>query len=73
MCYNQPMETYLDIDEAAKILGVHVVTLRRWEREGRLTPLRTPGGHRRYTETQLKGMLSYGFASTLDSNKGEIS
>ena len=71
MCYNQRMEHYLDIDQAAKILGVHVVTLRRWEREGRLTPLRTPGGHRRYTEAQLKGMLSYGFASTLDSNNGE--
>ena len=34
--------------EAARILGVDPKTLIRWEGEGRLASLRTPGGHRRY-------------------------
>jgi predicted site-specific integrase-resolvase len=39
------------IGEMARSLGVAVVTLRRWERSGKLLPtLRTAGGHRRYGE-----------------------
>ncbi|MBW4573585.1 MAG: IS607 family transposase [Tolypothrix carrinoi HA7290-LM1] len=34
--------------EAAKILGVHVSSLRRWENEGKLKAIRTPGGQRRF-------------------------
>ncbi|BAZ15543.1 ISSoc2, resolvase [Calothrix sp. NIES-4071] len=34
--------------EAAKILGVHVSSLRRWENEGKLRAIRTPGGQRRF-------------------------
>lgn len=33
--------------EASKILGVHVSSLRRWENEGKLKAIRTPGGQRR--------------------------
>lgn len=33
---------------AARILGVHVSSLRRWENEGRLKAIRTPGGQRRF-------------------------
>ena len=41
--------------EAARALGVHVKTLGRWEREGKLTPaLRTLGGHSRYTYTSVE-------------------
>ncbi|MFW6353912.1 MAG: IS607 family transposase [Verrucomicrobiota bacterium] len=39
----------ISIGEAAIVLGVSVGTLRRWEREGRLSPaFRTLGNHRRY-------------------------
>jgi predicted site-specific integrase-resolvase len=39
----------LTIGQMAKRIGVAVVTLRRWEREGKLKPVnRTLGGHRRY-------------------------
>jgi excisionase family DNA binding protein len=34
--------------EAARRLGVAVESLRRWERQGRITSQRTLGGHRRY-------------------------
>jgi len=41
--------------EAAEKLGVHVNTLLRWEREGDLpiTVSRTPGGQRRFTESDI--------------------
>ena len=34
--------------EAAYLLGVSTDTLRRWEKEGKITSSRTEGGHRRY-------------------------
>ena len=40
---------HLSIGEVAKLLGVSVSTLRRWELEDKLLPAyRTVGGHRRY-------------------------
>jgi excisionase family DNA binding protein len=40
--------SYVTPKQAAQILGVHVSSLRRWESEGRLKAIRTPGGQRRY-------------------------
>lgn len=40
--------------EAAEALGVSVDTLRRWERAGKLSGERTPGGHRRYDLAKLR-------------------
>ena len=43
--------------EAAKMLGVHPSTLRRWDKKGILRPsTRTPTGERRYTEADLKAI-----------------
>jgi putative resolvase len=44
----------ISITEAARILGVHVTTLRRWDEEGKLKADRTPAGHRRYDLDALK-------------------
>ncbi|MFN2347442.1 MAG: MerR family DNA-binding transcriptional regulator [Dermatophilaceae bacterium] len=41
-------EPDLTIGEAARRIGVSVDTLRRWEREERITSTRTPGNQRRY-------------------------
>lgn len=41
------------ISQAAIQIGVSPVTLRRWDRNGRLRPIRTLGGHRRYSFAQL--------------------
>jgi excisionase family DNA binding protein len=38
----------LSIGKTAEILGVHIETLREWDKEGKLTPVKTFGGHRRY-------------------------
>ena len=43
------MNKIISIGQAAKILGVHVQTLRNWEKSGRLKPDSiSPGGTRRY-------------------------
>lgn len=38
----------LSIGKTAEILGVHIDTLREWDRDEKLVPVKTPGGHRRY-------------------------
>jgi hypothetical protein len=43
--------------EAAQYLRVSLFTLNRIERAGLLTPVRTPGGHRRYTLEMLNRYL----------------
>ena len=43
----------LSIKEASEFLGVSIDTLRRWERTGKITSLRTEGGHRRYEKKEL--------------------
>ena len=61
--YNQiPEKTppLYSISEAAILLGVSTSTLRRWEEEGRLVPVRTAGGnHRRYSEEGVKRLLTF--------------
>ena len=42
------MDRYVSIGEAAQILGVSVSTLRRWDREGKISSVRTSGNQRRY-------------------------
>jgi excisionase family DNA binding protein len=44
--------------EVAEIFGVRTTTIARWAREGRLTPLRTPGGHRRYSRDAVVRLLA---------------
>jgi len=51
------MEKLITPHQAAKLLSVWPHTLRRWENEGKLKPLRTPGGHRRYKESQVMVMM----------------
>ncbi|MEK7655570.1 MAG: helix-turn-helix domain-containing protein [Patescibacteria group bacterium] len=44
----------VSIGEAAKILGVAIQTLRRWDQEGKLVARKTTGGQRRYSRPELK-------------------
>ena len=50
------MEELLSPRETSKILGVCVMTLRNWEREGKLKSSRTAGGHRRYKLEDIKNI-----------------
>ncbi|KKQ84313.1 MAG: Filamentous hemagglutinin family outer membrane protein [Candidatus Woesebacteria bacterium GW2011_GWB1_38_8] len=51
MLYNQKLFT---IEQAAQALSVSTKTLRRWEQKGVISPIRTIGGHRRYSLETLK-------------------
>lgn len=43
---------------AARLAGVTVGTLRRWEREGRISASRTPGGQRRFRRDEVEALLT---------------
>lgn len=47
------LKEWLELAEAAALLGVHYTTLRRWADEGALECARTPGGRRRFQRTAL--------------------
>lgn len=47
------MEELLKIGKAAEYLQVSEDTLRLWDKTGKLKPIKTAGGHRRYSIKQL--------------------
>ena len=51
------MDRFVGIGEAARVLGVSVTTLRRWEASGRLMAEHTAGGHRRYDLAKIRPEL----------------
>lgn len=52
--YSIKIEMVLSSVEAAEVLEVHVSSIKRWSRAGKLKAERTPGGHRRFAlETLL--------------------
>ena len=50
-------ETLLTPGEVAGMFRVDPKTVTRWARDGKLTPIRTLGGHRRYRETEILARL----------------
>jgi excisionase family DNA binding protein len=44
--------------EVARSLRVGPKTVARWAQEGRLSAIRTPGGHRRYHEAEILGLVN---------------
>lgn len=57
-------EALLTPAEVAALFRVDPKTVTRWARAGKLTSLRTLGGHRRYRESEVRGLL--GGANTVD-------
>ncbi|TSA55542.1 MAG: MerR family transcriptional regulator, partial [Dehalococcoidia bacterium] len=50
----------ISIREASQMLGVNEATLRQWTDEGKLSAFVTPGGHRRYSKSDLKKLTRPG-------------
>lgn len=48
----------LSIGEASRYLGISRDTLRRWEKRGKIKPLRSPTNRRYYTKKQLDKLIS---------------
>lgn len=47
----------LSIRKAAEYLNLSKATLNRWQAKGKLKPIYTPGGHRRYLESDLRKVM----------------
>ncbi len=54
---SQKQRTLLSIGQASKLLGVNETTLRQWTDEGKIKAFVTPGGHRRYVESDVLGFM----------------
>ena len=48
---------WLSLKEASELLGIHFTTLRKWADDGEIRVFRTPGGHRRFSVTDLRRFL----------------
>jgi excisionase family DNA binding protein len=51
-------ERLLTPGEVATLFRVDPKTVTRWATAGRIGSIRTPGGHRRFRETEVKALLS---------------
>lgn len=54
---SQAIKPWLSTKEAADAAGVSVRTLYRYEEAGRISSVRTPGGHRRYWHEDVDALL----------------
>ena len=50
-------EVLLTPSEVALLFRVDPKTVTRWAKSGKLTSIRTLGGHRRYKESEVKALL----------------
>lgn len=56
---NESLDTRLMTPaEVAAVFRVDVKTVTRWANAGKLTSIRTLGGHRRYRETEVRALLA---------------
>jgi excisionase family DNA binding protein len=53
----RPNVKWLSLQEASAMLGVHPSTLRQWADSGKIPTVRTPGGHRRFAESDVRALL----------------
>ena len=51
------MDKLYSISKTAEILDITPKTLRIWDKENKLKPILTSGGHRRYKESDIKAMM----------------
>ena len=49
---------WITLGQACKLLGVNESTLRRWADAGHVRSFRTPGGHRRFSEEDLRSLTA---------------
>ena len=61
---NRESEVLLTPSEVASLFRVDPKTVTRWAKAGKLTAIRTLGGHRRYSQTEVLSLLN------IDQRKG---
>ena len=57
--------------EVAQLFRVDPKTVTRWAAAGRINSIRTPGGHRRFRETEVRALLAGGDAVPPQPDPGE--
>ena len=62
-------EVLLTPAEVASLFRVDPKTVTSWAKSGKLTSIRTLGGHRRYKESEVKALLS-GTTNNVPRNGG---
>jgi excisionase family DNA binding protein len=55
---NSEQEVLLTPAEVASLFRVDPKTVTRWAKAGKLTSIRTLGGHRRYKDSEVKALLN---------------
>ncbi len=60
-------EPLLTPSEVATLFRVDPKTVTRWAKAGKLTSIRTLGGHRRYRESEVRSLLEGNTNSTVDA------
>jgi len=51
-------DRYLTLKQTAERLNVHTATVRRWADQGTIASVRTPGGHRRFPESDVERLAT---------------
>ncbi len=57
----RPEDRLLTPGEVAEMFRVDPKTVTRWASAGRLASIRTPGGHRRFRESEVRALLDGGY------------
>ena len=58
MVVMENFKDYVTIRDASKMLGVCEATLRRWDKLGKLKPVRHPiNGYRLYNKDKIRGII----------------
>lgn len=63
-------ENLLTPSEVASLFRVDPKTVTRWAKAGKLTSIRTLGGHRRYKESEVKALLKVITPNTTSNQVG---
>ena len=56
--FSRDHEVLLTPAEVASLFRVDPKTVTRWAKAGKLTAVRTLGGHRRYRQSEVQGLLN---------------
>ncbi len=56
--------------EVAALFRVDPKTVTRWAASGRISSIRTPGGHRRYREVEIRALLGINDEPNSNSESG---
>lgn len=64
---------WLSIGEAARFLGISRDTLRRWEKKGKIKPVRSPTNRRYYTKAILNQVMAGKKLAKVSKNKENAS